>query len=71
MIAPRRLAVVILAIFHVIMVTLLVHLTFFAAKGARYTASDGANERSERIAADMALSARIDELHNLLAEQAD
>ena len=51
MIAPRRLAVVILAIFHVIMVTLLVHLTFFAA--------------------DMALSARIDELHNLLAERAE
>ena len=30
---------------------------------------DGAAERAERIAVDMALAARIDELHNLLAER--
>ncbi len=71
MITPRKFAVGMLALFHVAMVTLLIHLTFFAAKGARYTATDGANERNERIAADLALSARIDELHNLLAERAE
>lgn len=71
MITPRKFAVGMLALFHVVMVTLLIHLTFFAAKGARYTATDGANERNERIAADLALSARIDELHNLLAERAE
>lgn len=71
MITPRKFAVGMLALFHVVMVTMLIHLTFFAAKGARYTATDGANERNERIAADLALSARIDELHNLLAERAE
>jgi len=71
MITSRKFAVGMLALFHVAMVTLLIHLTFFAAKGARYTATDGANERNERIAADLALSARIDELHNLLAERAE
>lgn len=69
MIAPRNLAVAVLAVFHVAMVSLLVHLTFFAAKGARYTADDGARERAERIASDQALAARIDLLHNLLAER--
>lgn len=71
MITPRKFAIGMLALFHVVMVTMLIHLTFFAAKGARYTATDGANERNERIAADLALSARIDELHNLLAERAE
>ena len=40
----------------------------FAKKGPRYTADDGARERQERIASDQALAARIDYLHNLMAE---
>jgi hypothetical protein len=71
MTSSHKFALGVLAVFHVVMVTLLVHLTFFAVKGARYTADDGAHERQERIAADLALAARIDELHNQLAEQAD
>lgn len=71
MIAPRNLAVAVLALLHITMVSLLVHLAFFAAKGPRYTAEDGARERQERVAADLALAARIDVLHNLLAEKAD
>lgn len=69
MITSRSFAVAMLAVFHVAMVSLLVHLAFFAAKGARYTAEDGARERQERVAADLALAARIDVLHNLLAER--
>ena len=71
MITSRSFAVAMLAVFHVAMVSLLVHLAFFGAKGARYTADDGARERAERIASDQALAARIDYLHNLLAEKAD
>ena len=36
-----------------------VHMTWFASKGARYTAADGAREREERIAADRQLAERI------------
>ena len=43
----------------------------FAKKGSRYTADDGAVERTERIAGDQALATRIDELHNLLAERGE
>ncbi len=46
-----------------------VHLNFFASKGPRYTAADGERDRQERITSDLALAARIDELHNLLAER--
>ena len=71
MIWSRKIIAVVLALLHITMVSLLVHLAFFAAKGSRYTAEDGARERQERVAADLALAARIDVLHNLLAEKAD
>lgn len=71
MIWSRNIIAVVLALLHITMVSLLVHLAFFAAKGPRYTAEDGARERQERVAADLALAARIDVLHNLLAEKAD
>ena len=71
MIWSRNIIAVVLALLHIAMVSLLVHLAFFAAKGPRYTAEDGARERQERVAADLALAARIDVLHNLLAEKAD
>ena len=65
----RKIIAIVLALLHITMVSLLVHLAFFAAKGPRYTADDGAREQAERIASDQALAARIDLLHNLLAEQ--
>ena len=71
MIWSRKIIAIVLALLHITMVSLLVHLVFFAAKGPRYTADDGARERAERIASDQALAARIDYLHNLLAEKAD
>ena len=71
MIWSRKIIAIVLALLHITMVSLLVHLAFFAAKGPRYTADDGARERAERIASDQALAARIDLLHNLLAEKAD
>ena len=67
---PRstRLAVVILILINVGSASALTHLLFFAGKGARFTAVDGAQERQERITSDLALAARIDLLHNLLEE---
>lgn len=58
-----------LLIFNVILTISVLNLTLFAKQGSRYTADDGAVERMERIAGDQALATRIDELHNLLAEQ--
>lgn len=58
-----------LLVFNAILTISVLNLTFFAKKGPRYTADDGAVERTERIAGDQALAAQIDELHNLLAEQ--
>lgn len=58
-----------LLIFNVILAISVLNLAFFAKKGPRYTADDGARERQERIASDQALAARIDLLHNLLAER--
>ena len=60
-----------LLVFNVILTIVVMNLTFFAKKGPRYTADDGARERQERIASDQALVARIDYLHNLLAERAE
>jgi len=71
MIWSRKIIVIVLALLHITMVSLLVNLAFFAAKGSRYTAVDGARERAERIASDQALAARIDYLHNLLAERGE
>lgn len=65
---PRNIAIAGLILINVATSSMLVHLMFFASKGARYTADDGARERQERIVSDLALAARIDELHNLLSE---
>jgi len=58
-----------LLIFNVILTISVLNLTLFAKQGSRYTADDGAREKQERIASDQALAARIDYLHNLLAER--
>lgn len=68
---PRstRLAVVILILINVGSASALTHLLFFAGKGARYTAMDGAQERQERITSDLALATRLDVLHALLEDR--
>ena len=58
-----------LLVFNVILTISVLNLTFFAKKGLRYSADDGARERHERIQADLALGARIDLLHNQLVER--
>ena len=58
-----------LLVFNVILTISVLNLAFFAKKGPRYTADDGAREQAERIASDQALAARIDYLHNLMAER--
>ncbi len=65
----EKLAVAILLVINVFLAASVVHLNFFASKGPRYTAADGERDRQERIVSDLALAARIDELHNLLAER--
>ncbi len=65
----RAYAFALLVLINIGLFATITHLMFFAAKGARYTAEDGARERQERVAADLALAARIDVLHNLLAER--
>ena len=49
--------------FNIVLSLSVVNLTFFANKGARYTAADGAREQAERIQGDQDLQARIDALH--------
>ena len=58
-----------LLIINAVLIVAVINLGAFAKKGPRYTADDGARERQERVASDQALAARIDLLHNLLAEQ--
>ena len=64
----RVYAFMLLVLINVGLFATVTHLLFFAAQGPRYTADDGARERQERITSDLALAARIDELHNLLLE---
>jgi hypothetical protein len=65
----ERIGVVILLLLNAILVGAVVNLGAFASKGPRYTADDGARERQERVTTDLALAARIDELHRQLAEK--
>jgi hypothetical protein len=54
---------------NVVLAVAVINLGAFAKKGPRYTAEDGMRDRMERINTDLALAARIDELHNILAER--
>lgn len=58
-----------LILFNAVLTVAVVNLGAFASKGPRYTADDGRAEREQRIAMDLALSARIDKVHKLLAER--
>ena len=59
---PRKIAVVVLSMLFVITMTLLANLTFFAAKGARYTAIDGEQDRLASATRDALLAEQIQEL---------
>jgi hypothetical protein len=63
-----RIGLAVLLALNLILAVAVINLGAFATKGPRYTATDGAQERQERIASDLALAARIDLLHNLLVE---
>jgi hypothetical protein len=55
--------------FNLVLAVAVINLGAFAKKGPRYTAADGMRDRMERINTDLALAARIDELHNILSER--
>jgi archaellin len=70
-----------LLVINTVLAVAVINLGAFAQQGARYTAEDGVREEQARIQADsaetkarihgdLALAARIDHLHNLLAEKA-
>lgn len=65
----RKLAIAGLIVINVGTASMLTHLMFFAGKGPRYTADDGARERQERIVSDLALAARLDTIHALLEDR--
>jgi hypothetical protein len=67
----ERWSVGLLIVLNLILTAAVINLGAFASKGPRYTADDGARERQERITTDLALAARIDELHNLLLEHVE
>lgn len=52
-------------VFNVILSASVLNLTFFAKKGPRYTADDGAREQAERVQADQDLHARIGSMSEL------
>ncbi|MBP8283149.1 MAG: hypothetical protein KAX46_04455 [Chromatiaceae bacterium] len=53
--------------FNAVLVFMVVHLTFFAAEGARYTAEDGRQDRADSLSRDTNLAVRIGELEHQLA----
>lgn len=65
----QRWGLALLLALNMVLCVAVINLGAFASRGPRYTADDGARERAERVASDQALAARIDLLHNLLAEQ--
>ena len=48
----RQWSLTILVAINAALIYMVVHLTFFAAQGARYTAEEGRQDRAARIAAD-------------------
>ena len=64
----KKWAIAILVLFNAILIYAVVHLTFFAAKGARYTAEDGRQDRATSLSRDTNLAMRIGELERKVAE---
>lgn len=67
---PRQWALLGLIAFNTILVFMVVHLSFFAAEGARYTAEDGRQDRADSLSRDTNLAVRIGELERQLATHA-
>lgn len=65
---PRHWALLGLIAFNAVLVFMVVHLTFFAAEGARYTADDGRQDRADSLSRDTNLAMRIGELERALAQ---
>ena len=64
----RRWALLGLIAFNAVLVFMVVHLSFFAAQGARYTAEDGRQDRADSLSRDTNLAVRIGELERKVAE---
>ena len=56
-----------LAALTMVLAFLVVHLTFFAAEGGRYTAAEGRQDRADSMARDTSLAVRLGELERQLA----
>ncbi len=65
---PRQWALLVLIAFNTILVFMVVHLSFFAAEGARYTADDGRQDRADSLSRDTSLAVRLGELERQLAQ---
>ena len=50
------------------LISAVVHLSFTAAQGARYTAEDGRQDRADSLSRDTNLAVRIGELERKVAE---
>lgn len=64
----RQVAISVLVLINAVLIFLVVHLTFFAAQGARYTAEDGRQDRATSLSRDTTLATRIGELERKVAE---
>lgn len=64
---PRQWALLGLIGFNAVLIFMVVHLSFFAAQGARYTAEDGRQDRADSLSRDTNLAVRIGELEHQLA----
>ncbi len=64
---PRQWALLGLIAFNAILVFMVVHLIFFAAEGARYTAEDGRQDRADSLSRDTNLAMRLGDLERQLA----
>ena len=64
----RQLAIIVLVAINAGLIYLIVHLTFFAAQGARYTAEDGRQDRAMNLSRDTNLATRIGNLERKVAE---
>ena len=63
----RHWALLGLIAFNAILVFMVVHLSFFAAEGARYTADDGRQDRADSLSRDTNLALRLGDLERQLA----
>ncbi len=63
----RQWSLTILVAINAALIYMVVHLTFFAAQGARYTADDGRQDRADSLSRDTNLAMRLGDLERQLA----